>query len=77
MSIRDQAGFEKVAVANSCYKAPVEDMGHMVANWFDKPAHDEDEQIKEVEIHDGVYSSRETLHDLMNNEVKIKLSSTY
>lgn len=67
-TVTDEAWLEKVAEANPSYKAPVEDMGHMVANWFDKPEHDDDELIEKVEIPDGVYSSRETLHDLMNNE---------
>jgi beta-galactosidase len=64
----DQAWFEKVAEANPSYNAPVEDQGELVANWFDLPEHDDDEPIEDVEIPEGVYSSRETLQDLMEYE---------
>ncbi|MFS0880589.1 glycoside hydrolase family 2 TIM barrel-domain containing protein [Metabacillus niabensis] len=65
---RDQACFEKVAIKNPCYIAPVEDKGEIVANWFELQNYDENEPIERVEIPDGVYSSRDTLHDLMANE---------
>ena len=63
----DQAWIEKVAEENLSYKAPVEDDNEMVANWFDMPELD-DEVVGEVEIPEGVYSSRETLEDLIENE---------
>lgn len=64
----DQAVFTRVADANASYLAPVEDKGEMVANWFDLPEHDENEPLTEVEIPEGVYSSGDTLQDLMANE---------
>jgi len=63
----DQAWIEKVAEENLSYKAPVEDDNEMVANWFDMPELD-DEVVGEVEIPEGVYSSRETLENLIENE---------
>ena len=63
----DQAWIEKVAEENLSYKAPVEDANEMVANWFDMPELD-DEVVGEVEIPEGVYSSRETLENLIENE---------
>ena len=63
----DQAWFEKVAEENASYKAPVDDMDGSVANWFDIPEYD-DELIEKVEIPEGVYSSRDTLEHLMENE---------
>ena len=63
----DQAWFEKVAEANLSYKAPVDDANEMVANWFDIPELD-DERVEEVEIPEGVFSSRETLENLMEND---------
>lgn len=67
-TFHDQAWFEKVAVANPSYKAPVEDTNGMVANWFDVPELDEEEPLEDVVITDDVYSSRDTLHDLIANE---------
>ncbi|MCM3444227.1 glycoside hydrolase family 2 protein [Metabacillus halosaccharovorans] len=67
-SFLDQALIKKVETEHPCYSAPVEDKGEMVANWFDLPDYDDDEPIEKVEIPDGVYSSRDTLHDLMAND---------
>lgn len=64
----DQAWFTKVAAANTSYTAPVEDKGEAVANWFQLPEHADDEPLEEVDIPDGVYSSRDTLQDLMAHE---------
>lgn len=69
----DQAWFTKVDERNLSYVAPVEDAGNSVANWFDKPVFDEEEQLEEVEIPDGVYSSSETLQDLVDNEETRKI----
>ncbi|WP_139991501.1 glycoside hydrolase family 2 protein [Paenibacillus paridis] len=69
----DQAWFTKVDERNLSYVAPVEDAGNSVANWFDKPVFDEEEQLEEVEIPDGVYSSSETLQDLVENEETRKI----
>ncbi|MED4953736.1 glycoside hydrolase family 2 TIM barrel-domain containing protein [Paenibacillus macerans] len=67
-TFKDQAWFEKVAEANPSYSAPVEDKGEMVANWFKLPEADDNEPLDEVEIPDGVYSSRDTIQDLMAHE---------
>lgn len=67
-TFKDQVWFEKVAAANPSYSAPVEDKGEMVANWFKLPEQDDNEPLEEVEIPDGVYSSRDTIQDLMANE---------
>ncbi|WP_241781762.1 glycoside hydrolase family 2 TIM barrel-domain containing protein [Paenibacillus sp. DMB5] len=64
----DRAFFKKVAAANSSYSAPVEDKGELVANWFTLPEQDDNEPLVEVEIPEGVYSSGDTLQDLMGNE---------
>ncbi|RCW76993.1 glycoside hydrolase family 2 protein [Saliterribacillus persicus] len=65
--LSDQAWFEKVAEANPNYKAPVDDSGE-VSNWFDIPEFDEDEVVDVIDIPEGVYSSRETLQELFENE---------
>lgn len=64
----DQAWFEKVTEENPSYKAPVDDMDGAVANWFDIPEYDDKELVEKVEIPEGVYSSRDTLEHLMENE---------
>ncbi|WP_342562252.1 glycoside hydrolase family 2 TIM barrel-domain containing protein [Paenibacillus sp. FSL R7-0345] len=64
----DRAVIKKVAAANPSYSAPVEDKGEMVANWFTLPEQDDNEPLVEVEIPEGVYSSGDTLQDLMTNE---------
>ncbi|WP_310829656.1 glycoside hydrolase family 2 protein [Paenibacillus pedocola] len=67
-SFTDQTVFKKVAAVNPCYSAPAEDKGEMVANWFTLPEHDDNEPWVEVEIPEGVYSSGDTLQDLMADE---------
>ncbi|MCK0473382.1 glycoside hydrolase family 2 TIM barrel-domain containing protein [Halalkalibacter sp. APA_J-10(15)] len=64
----DQAWFEKVLEPNRSYEAPVDDTNERVANWFDIPEYDDDELIEEVEIPEGVYSTGDTLQELMENE---------
>jgi beta-galactosidase len=66
-SYLDQAWFEKVYEPNPSYEAPEEDKGTDVTNWFEKPELD-DEVVEAVEIPDGVYSTRDTLSELMSNE---------
>lgn len=67
-SYHDHAWFEKIAVANQSYNAPVEDTNGMVANWFEIPELDEEEPLEDVVLTDDVYSSRDTLHDLITND---------
>jgi len=64
----DQAWLEKVAEPNLSYEAPVEDKGTEVTNWFERPEFDDDEIIEAVEIPTGVYSTGDTLRELMSNE---------
>lgn len=65
---RDHGWFEKVIEPNRSYEAPVKDSKEHVTNWFEQPEFD-DEPLEAVEIPEGVYSTRDTLGELMNNEI--------
>lgn len=64
----DRAWFHKVETENISYRAPVEDVGSAVANWFEQPQFDDNEQLEEVIIPEGMYSSRDTLQELIEND---------
>lgn len=65
---QDQAFILKVAEEPGYYKVPEDNIGENVQNWFEQPEFDEDEVFEEINIPDGVYSSRDTIEELMSNE---------
>lgn len=65
--LKDLARFNKVLLPNSSYEAPVEDKGEEVENWFQMPDFT-DVVIEELEITDGVYSTRCTFGEILKNE---------
>ncbi|MBS4208202.1 glycoside hydrolase family 2 TIM barrel-domain containing protein [Bacillus sp. FJAT-50079] len=66
-TIEDVARFNKVAEPNPSYKAPEEDTGGVVANWFEMPDLS-DVEVEELHITDDVFSTRCTFNELMENE---------
>lgn len=67
-TFKDEAYFIKVTDEPEYYKAPVDNVGENVQNWFEIPEIDESEENVEVIIPEGVYSSRDTLEELMSVE---------
>ena len=67
-TFKDEAYFVKVTDEPEYYKAPVDNVGENVQNWFEIPEIDESEEIVEVIIPEGVYSSRDTIEELMSVE---------
>lgn len=66
--LEDKARFIKVNEEPEYYKAPEENIGENVQNWFEIPEIDENEEIVEVVIPEGVYSTRDTIEGLMSIE---------
>lgn len=66
IQLTDVAFFNKVDEPNESYKAP-EEAGGPVANWFDMPDLG-DVEVEKVEITDDVYSTRNSLGQLIQNE---------
>lgn len=65
---QDVARFNKIAEPNLSYEAP-EDKGGVISNWFKMPEDaDDDIVMEELEITPHVYSSRDTIGALMDNE---------
>ena len=64
--IKDQSLIIQVETEPEAYRAPVEEAGENVQNWFEVPA--VEEEAEAVEIPDGVYSTRDTLEELMTHE---------
>ncbi|GEK89496.1 beta-galactosidase [Alkalibacterium putridalgicola] len=76
----DQGVFEKVSELPEYYKAPDSEEGGLVSNWFSMPEDEEDleDSDEDVVITDDVYSSRDKISDLMeNNEIKAVLSKFF
>lgn len=67
-TFKDEAYFIKVTDEPEYYKAPVDNVGENVQNWFEIPEIDESEELVEMIIPEGVYSSRDTLEELMSVE---------
>ncbi|WP_019720198.1 glycoside hydrolase family 2 protein [Heyndrickxia coagulans] len=65
--LEDKAVFNKVANPNTSYEAPEEDKGEAVQNWFEMPDFS-DVEIEEIEIPDGVFSTRSTFGEIVANE---------
>jgi beta-galactosidase len=72
----DTARFNKVAQSNPSYVAPEAETGGLVANWFQMPEL-EDVEIEEIEITDDVYSTRNTLGELLENKETRKIIEKY
>ncbi|WP_042460852.1 glycoside hydrolase family 2 protein [Neobacillus dielmonensis] len=66
--LADVARFNKVAEPNPSYQAPEADTGGMVANWFTMPDLNDDVEIEELTITEDVYSTRDTVERLLQNE---------
>lgn len=66
MNVVDVAKFNKVKEPNESYIAP-EDEGGPVANWFEMPEMD-DVVVEDLEITEGVYSTKETFGTLFEHE---------
>lgn len=64
---QDVAKFNKVAEPNLSYEAP-EEKGGVATNWFTMPDDDDDIEIEELVITSDVYSSRDSIGTLMENE---------
>lgn len=72
--------FEKVSELPEYYKAPDSDEGGLVSNWFTMPEDEGDleDSDEEIVITDDVYSSRDKIADLMeNDETKAVLSKFF
>lgn len=79
-SYTDQAVFEKVLELPEYYKAPVSEEGGLVSNWFSMPeeAEDMEDSEEDIVITDDVYSSKDKIADLMeNDETKAVLSKFF
>ncbi|KAF1299074.1 beta-galactosidase [Enterococcus sp. JM4C] len=67
-TIQDTAYFHQVSEPFKAYELEDDRAGENVENWFEIPEIDESQPLVEVEITDDVYSSRDSVETLMNNE---------
>ncbi|WP_462412602.1 glycoside hydrolase family 2 protein [Neobacillus sp. Marseille-QA0830] len=66
--LTDVARFNKAAEPNPSYEAPEADKGGIVGNWFTMPELDDDIEVEELMITEDVYSTRDTIEKLLQNE---------
>ena len=76
VTYQDQAQFIKVAQVNSSYTAPEAETGGLVSNWFQMPDLG-DVEIEDIVITDDVYSTRNTLGELLENKETRKVIEKY
>lgn len=74
--LEDKAIFNKVSESNPSYKAPEDETGGMVSNWFKMPDLGE-VQVEEIEITNDVYSTRCTLKEILENEESKEIITKY
>lgn len=67
VTYEDTAVFNKVDEPNPSYVAPVGETGIAVENWFEMPDVG-DVEIEELEIPEGVFSTRSSLREIFDNE---------
>lgn len=67
VTCEDAAVFNKVDEPNPSYVAPVGETGIAVENWFEMPDVG-DVEIEELEIPEGVFSTRSSLREIFDNE---------
>jgi beta-galactosidase len=76
VTYKDRAQFIKVAQVNSSYTAPEAETGGLVSNWFQMPDLG-DVEIEDIVITDDVYSTRNTLGELLENKETRKVIEKY